>query len=128
MARDPRPASVLAAGLVGLLASGGYAATWYWVVERPVCEETGMFACIGPGVLMYVVGLPVTYVLWSLGLRAVRAPLPWLAPLATLLVLVVVVPLAEPLEPPMWVWPFVAGFVCVLWARIPRPSSNLPSP
>lgn len=125
MARDRQSGSSFAAGTVGLLVSAGYAGAWYLAVERPTCEQTGVFACAGPGILMYVVGIPVTYVLWSLGLRAARVQLPWLAPVAVLLVLIVLVQLTEPIEPPLWVWPAVAALACALWARI---AANVSSP
>ena len=103
--------------MVGLVVCAGYVTVWYLAVERPTCEQTGAFACAGPGILMYVVGVPVSYVLWSLGLRVVWAPLPWLAPLAVLAVLIVLVPLSEPIEPPLWMWPGVVALLCVAWAR-----------
>lgn len=123
MAREQRSGSFAAAGLVGLVVSGGYLGTWWLVVERPTCDQTGMFACAGPAILMYLVGVPVAYLVWSLGLRAVRVGLPWLAPLAVLMLLIVIVPAAEVVEPPKWVWPFVAALGCGLWTRLVRAAS-----
>ncbi|MGA9749699.1 MAG: hypothetical protein WBQ50_19775, partial [Nocardioides sp.] len=106
-----RPARAgLATGLVGVLSAAGYLGVWEVVVERQVCESTGMFACAGPALVMYVVGIPLAYVVWSLGLRAVRAPLPWLLPVVTVLVLAMLAPLVDP---PVWVWPAVTGLVGV---------------
>jgi hypothetical protein len=118
VACEQQSGTFVGAGMVGLLVSGGYLGAWYLAVERPTCEETGMFACTGPAILMYIVGVPVTYLVWSLGLRAVRVPLPWLVPVAVLLLLIVIVPVAEVVEPPNWVWPFVAAVACGLWARL----------
>ena len=87
------------------------------VVEQATCNKTGMFACSGPAFLMYVVGVPVTYVVWSLALRVVRAPLPWLAPLAVLAAMLVLAPMTEAFEPPKWVWPAVMGALTGVWAR-----------
>jgi hypothetical protein len=77
-----------------------------------------MFACAGPAILMYLVGIPVGYVVWSLGLRAVCAPLPWLAPVVVLIALVLLVQVSEVIEPPMWVWPVVAGALTAGWVRL----------
>lgn len=118
------PGSPLAAGLVGLLVTGTYFVVWQVTVELPTCDQTGMFACSGPAFLMYVVGIPVTYVVWSLGLRAVRAPLPWLAPVGVLGALIVLVQIAEVVEPPTWVWPVVAGAVTAAWTRLLDPTRN----
>lgn len=59
---------------------------------------------------------------WSLGLRAVRAPLCWAAPLVVLAALVLLVPLSEVVEPPRWAWAGVAGALTALWVRLTRPS------
>ncbi len=115
MTRDPRAGSTFAAGIVGLLVSAGYLGAWYLAVERPVCEQTGVFACAGPGILMYVVGVPVAYLVWSLALRAARAPLPWLCPVAVLTALMLLAPL---IELPLWVWPAVPALLSALWVRL----------
>ena len=126
MTRERRPGSPIAAGIVGLLVTLGYLALWWVVVERPTCDQTGMFACSGPAISMYLFGVPATYVVWSLGLRLVRGPLPWLAPVAVLMALVVLVPMSEVIEPPIWVWPAVAGALNAAWARLLRPAVRNP--
>ncbi|HEX5861993.1 MAG TPA: hypothetical protein VFY58_09135 [Nocardioides sp.] len=121
MTRDHGSGSPLAAGLVGLLVTSGYLALWWVLVERATCEQTGMFACSGPAISMYLFGVPTAYVVWSLGLRLVRAPLPWLAPVVVLMALVVLVPTSEVIEPPTWGWPVVAGALTAAWARLLMP-------
>jgi hypothetical protein len=118
MTREDRPGSPIAAGITGLLVTAGYLGLWQVTVEAPTCDQTGMFACAGPAILMYLVGIPVGYVVWSLGLRAVCAPLPWLAPVVVLIALVLLVQVSEVIEPPMWVWPVVAGALTAGWVRL----------
>ena len=114
-----RLGTAFAAGLVGLLASAGFVAAWYFVVEVPrSCDQTGVFACMGDDLLLVIFGIPITYVLWPLGLRLAKAPMPWLAPFAVLTIISVLVSVTLAIEPPLWIWPIVASAICGLWARL----------
>lgn len=107
------PAALLGAGL-----SGSYLAVWEVYVENDPCESTAMFGCIGRGMTMYLVGLPLLYLVWSLGMRLVGVALPWLAPFAVGVCLVLV---AEPLswlDVGVWVWPLVVGLLNAGWVRV----------
>jgi hypothetical protein len=116
-ARGSRTASD--AGLVGLLASAGFTAAWYLVVEAPgSCDQTGVFACMGDDLLLVIFGIPITYVLWPLGLRLAKAPMPWLAPFAVLTIISVLVSVTLAIEPPLWIWPVIASIICGLWTRL----------
>ena len=129
MTREPRPGSPLAAGIVTLVVTSAYYLCWQVVVERrPPCQQTGVFACSGPALMLILLGVPATYLVWSLALRAVRAPLPWLAPLMVMGVLFVLVPMSEVVEPPTWVWPAVVGALTGLWARLLRPRVSPTAP
>ncbi len=114
-----RSVTVVAAGLVGLVTCAGLMTAWYVVVEAPgSCDETGVFACTGGAFLVLILGIPITYVVWSLGLRFVGVPMPWLAPVTVLAVVFVLVNVTTAIEPPQWVWPVVASVTCGLWARL----------
>jgi hypothetical protein len=103
---------------VGTLVAAGYLRAWYLAVERPTCTDTGVFACAGPALAMYVLGVPAAYVVLAVGLRVTGAPLPWLVPAVVLLALILLVPLSEPVDPPAWVWPPAVGLVCAGWTRL----------
>jgi hypothetical protein len=115
MQRSERRGSSMAAGLVGLVVSAVYLAAWYQLVERSTCEGTGLFDCAGPAFLMLLVGVPMSYVFLSLGLRATGAPQPWLAPLVVAAAVVVLARFSSVVDLPLWLWPAVVAVLCALW-------------
>ena len=114
---DRRKATTLKAGLVGFLVSGAYLTAWQVLVEGVTCESTGVFACAGPGLLMYLIGVPLAYVAWSLGLTWAGQALPWLAPLVVMGALVIVVPLTGSMELSQAWWLIVVAVMSAGWAR-----------
>lgn len=81
---DRRKATMLKSGLVAFLVSGAYLTAWEALVERATCESTGIFACAGPDLWLYFIGVPLAYAVWSLGLTWARQAVPWLGPLVVL--------------------------------------------
>jgi hypothetical protein len=114
----------MGAGLVGLVVSAVYLAAWYQLVERSTCEGTGLFDCAGPAFLMLLVGVPMSYVFLSLGLRATGAPQPWLAPLAVAAVVVVLARFSSVVDLPLWLWPAVVAVLCALWTTLTNRSGR----
>ena len=108
---------MLKACLVGLVVPSAFLAAWEILVERATCESTGMFDCAGPGLLLVLVGVPLTYVVWSLGLTWAGLALPWMAPLIVMGCLVVVVPLTARLNVPTAAWVAVIAVMTTGWAR-----------
>lgn len=89
------------AALVGLIFPGAFLAAWQRIVEDAVCEGIG---CIGPALLLILVGVPICYVGWSFGLARTGAALPWLAPLAIFGCMVLLVRMTAPLAVPNPAW------------------------
>jgi hypothetical protein len=114
MSRGPASRALLSA-VIGLAAPGAFLAFWYRLVENVRCESTAMFACTGRPAAMIVIGLPLCYVVWSVGLRLAGVGHPWLAPLAIALGLVLLVPLSAPLGVPNWCWVAVATAASAAW-------------
>lgn len=107
------PAALLGAGLTGC-----YLGVWEVYVEHDPCESTAVLGCIGRGLQMYLIGLPVLYLLWVLGMRLLGIALPWLAPVAVGVAVLLLVEPAEWLDLGPWVWPAVAGAVNAGWVRM----------
>ena len=108
---------MLKACLVGLVVPGVFLAAWQVLVERATCESTGMFACAGPSLVLILVGVPLTYVVWSLGLAWAGLALPWLAPVMVMACLVVVVPLTARMDVPTVAWVMVIAVLTAGWAK-----------
>ena len=108
---------MLKACLVGLVVPGAFLAAWQILVERATCESTGVFACAGPGLFLILVGVPLTYVVWSLGLAWAGLALPWLAPVMVMGCLVVVVPLTAGMSVPTAAWVAVIAVMTAGWAK-----------
>jgi len=108
---------MLKACLVGLVVPGAFLAAWQILVERATCESTGVFACAGPGLFLTLVGVPLTYVVWSLGLAWAGLALPWLAPVMVIGCLVVVVPLTAGMSVPTAAWVAVIAVMTAGWAK-----------
>ncbi|GAB2744255.1 hypothetical protein [Nocardioides pakistanensis] len=113
-----RRARMLPAALLGAGLTGCYLGVWQVYVEQDPCESTAMLGCIGRGLQMYLVGLPVLYLLWALGMRLLGVALPWLAPLAVALALLVLAEPAQWLDLDLWVWPVLLGAVNAGWVRL----------
>lgn len=111
-----RNKGVTGAALVGLIVPGALLAAWQRVVEDAVCESTAALGCVGPALLLIVVGVPICYAGWSFGLALTGAALPWLAPLAIFGCLVVLVPLAAPLAVPNPAWLAFTSVASAMWA------------
>jgi hypothetical protein len=118
MKRDARRRKngVTGAALVGLIVPGAFLAAWQRIVEDAVCESTAALGCVGPALLLIVVGVPISYVGWSFGLALTGAALPWLAPLAIFGCMVVLVPLAAPLAVPNPAWLAFTSVTSATWA------------
>lgn len=113
-----RPRAILLkACLVGLAVPGAFLAAWQILVEQATCESTAMFGCAGPGLFLMLVGVPLTYVVWSLGLTWAGLALPWLAPVMVMACLVVVVPLTAGLHVPTAAWIAVIAVMTTAWAK-----------
>lgn len=108
---------MLKAYLVGLVVPGAFLAAWQILVERATCESTGMFACAGPSIYLTLIGVPLTYVVWSLGLAWAGLALPWLAPVMVMGCLVVVVPLTAGMNVPTAAWVAVIAVMTAGWAK-----------
>ena len=106
----PHVLPLLAAATVGFCALGLYVAAWRLFVAGSGCRPRTIGDCMGAPIAMAVVGLPVLYVVWAVGLRLTGARLSWLAPPAIGLALFVLARIIGPYETPVLVW-LVAGAV-----------------
>jgi hypothetical protein len=106
--------------LLGLIAAGVMAA-WAWAGDRPECAGE-MFACMGEGLVVALIGIPAALTLAWLSLRALGASDPALAVALTFLVALVLPSLIEPtIDSPLWVWPFGVGAIgCLVIAVLAR--------
>lgn len=111
-----RNAALAGGALAGLIAPGAFLFAWQRIVEDSGCESTAALGCVGPALLLIVIGVPICYVGWSLGLARTGSTLPWLAPLAIFGLLVVVVPMTAPLAVPVPAWLAFTSIASATWA------------
>ena len=113
--RRPGPLPVLGAATVGFCALGLYVAAWRTFVAGSTCQEDTIGDCMGAPLAMAVVGLPVLYVVWAVGLRVTGAPYSWMAPPAIGLALFVLARIIGPYETPVLVWLVAAAVLSAGW-------------
>ena len=106
--------AVLAAG-VGFGSVALYLAAWDLFVTQSSCPAFQPDGCTGRPLAMTVVGLPVLYVVWAVGLRGTGARLAALAPLALGLALFALARIVMPYETSLWLWPTVTGVLSGAW-------------
>ena len=106
--------AVRAAG-VGFGSVGLYLAAWDLFVTQSSCPAFQPDGCTGRPLAMTVVGLPVLYVVWAVGLRGTGARLAALAPLALGLALFALARIVMPYETSLWLWPTVTGVLSGAW-------------
>lgn len=85
---------------------------WSWANDRPECS--GSFRCLADALAVGVLGVPFAALTAWLALRALGARLPGLVLLAASVAAWLGANALEPLDPPLWVWPGVAGAVAVV--------------
>jgi hypothetical protein len=112
---------VLGAAAVGFCALGLYVAAWRTFVAGSTCLPDAMGDCMGAPLAMVLVGLPVLYVVWAVGLRLCGAHYPWMAPPAIGLGLFVLARIIGPYETPVLVWLIVAAALSAGWRWWLRP-------
>ena len=106
--------AVLAAG-VGFGSVGLYLAAWDLFVTQSSCPAFQPDGCTGRPLAMTVVGLPVLYVVWAVGLRGTGARLAALAPLGLGLARFALARSELPYETSLWLWPTVTGVLSGAW-------------
>jgi hypothetical protein len=107
--------SLLGAATVGFCAVGLYVAAWRTFVGGSTCRADAGGDCMGAPLAMAVVGLPVLYIVWAVGLRVGGAAYPWMAPAAIGLALFVLARIIGPYETPVVVWLVAAAVLSAGW-------------
>ena len=118
--------------VAGLLVGGVVAAllgAWWWANDRPACRgSTDFGTCMGSGLLVAVLGVPLALAFGWCALRIGGARHAVLGVGAIIVVVWGAVLLAEPLEPPAAAWPLVSAALAVGYlvveARLRRTSSR----
>lgn len=114
--RGPRR-PVLAALLIAAVAAGLVAA-WWAATDGYECEATGPLACAGPGLLVALLGVPTAFVLGVVCFRVAGASSGFLGVLGVFVATWALVLVSEPLEPPVAIWPLVAGALAAIYLAI----------
>jgi hypothetical protein len=117
---------VLAAG-VGFAAVGLYLVAWDLFVTQSTCTTfQPPDGCTGRPLAMTLVGLPVLYVVWAVGLRGTGARHAALAPLALGVALFVLARMVMPYETTLWLWPTATGVLSAAWRWRFSPERSAP--
>lgn len=113
----PRPAVpwMVAAAAVGFGTVSLYMVVWGTFATGSSCRPVAAGDCMGGPLAMVLVGLPVLWAVWAVGLRVCGARYPWSAPPAIGLALFVLARIVGPYETPLLVWPVVAAVLSALW-------------
>ena len=114
---------MLAAAAVGFCALGLYLGAWTLFVTGSACATAAGGVCNGAPIAMAVVGLPVLYAAWAVGLALTGARLAGLAPLAIGLALFALARATDYHETPTLIWLLSAALLSAgwrLWVRSER--------
>lgn len=106
---------VVLAGVVGFSTVGLYLVAWDTFVTQSSCRGFEHDDCTGAPLAMTLVGLPVLYAVWAVGLRAAGSRHAGVAPLALGIALFMVARVVVPYDTSLWVWPTIAAVLSAVW-------------
>jgi hypothetical protein len=119
--------TVALAGVVGFSTVGLYLVAWHLFVTQSSCRGFEHDDCTGAPLAMTMVGIPLLYVVWAVGLWATGARFAGLAPLAFGLALFVTARIVVPYETSLWLWPSITGVLSAVWRWRFGPEPSAPA-